>query len=84
MLIVPLLFVTPVQAHPSALPAGMSEPEAAWLWGYHTIPAGITSDNSPYWYGYPHTDVSRINNPAINPSMNPYTRPTKAPPQLTL
>jgi len=63
-LIVPLLFVTPVQAHHSALPAGMSEPEATWLWGYHTIPAGITSDNSPYWYGYPHTDVNRIDDPA--------------------
>ena len=41
----------------------MSEPEAAWLWGYHTIPADITRDDSPYWYGYPHDDVNRINNP---------------------
>jgi dienelactone hydrolase len=64
VLIISLLVVTPVQADHAQLPAGMSEPEAAWLWGYHAIPAEITRDNSPYWYGYTHTDVNRINNPA--------------------
>lgn len=52
------------QAHHTPLPAGMSEAEAAWLWGYHTVPASITRDSSPYWYSYTHTDVSKINNPA--------------------
>lgn len=52
------------QAHHSPLPAGMSEAEAAWLWGHHTIPASITQDNSAYWYNYAHTDVNKINNPA--------------------
>lgn len=46
------------------LPAGMSEAEAAWLWGYHTVPANITRDSSPYWYNYDHTDINKINNPA--------------------
>lgn len=47
------------------LPAGMSETEAAWLWGYHTIPASITRDDSPYWYHYAHsTDVNKIDNPS--------------------
>lgn len=58
-----LLANAPAQGHHTALPSGLSEPEATWLWGYHTIPAGITRDNSPYWYGYTHTDVNRINNP---------------------
>ena len=52
------------QAHHTPLPAGMSEAEAAWLWGHHTIPASITRDSSPYWYSYAHTDVNKINNPA--------------------
>lgn len=64
VLIVSVLFITSARAHHTALPEGMSEPEAAWLWGYHTIPSSITRDNSPYWYGYTHDDVNRINNPA--------------------
>ena len=53
------------QAHHTPLPTGMNETEAAWLWGYHTIPASITRDSSPYWYNYEHTtDVNKINNPA--------------------
>jgi dienelactone hydrolase len=75
VLILPLLFVTSAQAHHTALPAGMSEPEAAWLWGYHAIPADITRDNSPYWYGYTHTDVSRINNPAWTTVAATHIRP---------
>ena len=61
-----LLFAVPgLQAHHAQLPPGMSEPEAAWLWGYHTIPASITRDNSAYWYNYAHsTDVHKISNPA--------------------
>jgi dienelactone hydrolase len=51
-------------AHHSPLPEGMSKAEATWLWGHYTIPAGITRDNSPYWYRYKHTDISKINNPA--------------------
>ena len=50
-------------AHHSPLPENMSKAEAAWLWGHYTIPASITHDNSPYWYQYKHTDVSRISNP---------------------
>ena len=43
----------------------MSEAEAAWLWGYHTVPASITRDKSPYWYNYAHsTDASKIDDPA--------------------
>ncbi|MBT8435372.1 MAG: hypothetical protein KJN95_11935 [Gammaproteobacteria bacterium] len=53
------------QADHTPLPSGMSEAEAAWLWGYYTIPASITRDSSPYWYHYAHTtDVNKINNPA--------------------
>jgi dienelactone hydrolase len=52
------------QAHHSPLPAGMSEAEATWLWGYYTVPASITRDSSSYWYSYDHTDVNKINNPA--------------------
>ena len=50
-------------AHHSPLPEGMSNAEAAWLWGHYTVPANITRDNSPYWYQYEHTDVNKINNP---------------------
>lgn len=52
------------QAHHTALPEGMSEVKATWLWGYYTIPGNITLDGSPYWYSYAHTDVNKINNPA--------------------
>jgi len=62
--LVALLFSQAGQAHHSALPDGMSEEQAAWLWGYHSIPASITIDGSPYWYSYHHTDVNKINNPA--------------------
>ncbi len=51
------------QAHHSPLPEGMSKAEAAWLWGRYTVPANITHDDSPYWYRYDHTDVSKISNP---------------------
>ena len=59
-----LIFSQAVQAHHTALPDGMSKEQAAWLWGFHTIPATITVDGSPYWYGYNHTDVTKIDNPA--------------------
>ena len=59
-----LVFSQTGQAHHTALPDGMSKEQAAWLWGYHTIPASITLDGSPYWYGYEHTDVNKIDNPA--------------------
>jgi dienelactone hydrolase len=59
-----LVFSQVGQAHHTALPEGMSKEQAAWLWGYHTIPASITLDGSPYWYGYNHTDVNKIDNPA--------------------
>ncbi len=69
-----------VRAHHTALPEGMSETQASWLWGFHTIPASITLDNSPYWYSYPHTDVTRINNPAWTEVANKQIRPgAKAP-----
>ena len=55
---------TPAFAHHTALPDGMSEAEAAWLWGHYTVPATITHDGAPYWYSYTHTDVKKINNPA--------------------
>jgi len=52
------------QSHHTPLPEGMSEAEATWLWGYYTVPASITRDNSSYWYSYEHTDVNKIDNPA--------------------
>jgi dienelactone hydrolase len=62
-LIAAILGTTSVEAHHTALPAGMGEAQAAWLWGLYTVPASITRDNSPYWYSYPHTEVERINDP---------------------
>lgn len=47
----------------ASLPDGVTPVMATWLWGYHTIPASITKDGSPYLYAYPHTDASRINDP---------------------
>ena len=85
VLIVLSLFMAPVSAHHTALPTGMSEPEAAWLWGYHTIPSSISRDNSPYWYGYTHDDVNRINNPAWTTVAAEQIRPgAKAPAVLVM
>lgn len=53
----------PAQSDHARLPDGVTPVMATWLWGYHTIPASITKDGSPYWYAYPHTDASRINDP---------------------
>ena len=63
-LVTVLVTSSAVYAHHTALPEGMTEPQATWLWGYHTVPASITRDGSPYWYGYVHTDAEKINNPA--------------------
>ena len=55
------------------------------MWGFHTVPASITLDNSPYWYGYPHTDADRINNPAWTEVALKQIRPgAKAPAVLML
>ena len=56
---------TPGRAgHDFALPEGVDELMATWLWGFYTVPASITRDGSPYWYGYPHFKVDKINDPA--------------------
>ncbi len=57
------LAFAPAQGDHAALPDGVSPVMATWLWGYHTVPASITTDGSPRWYAYPHTDASRINDP---------------------
>ena len=49
--------------HHASLPEDVTPETATWLWGHHAIPASITKDGSPYWYAYPHTDASRINDP---------------------
>lgn len=77
--------VQPAQAHHTALPVDMSETEATWLWGYHTVPAGITRDGTPYWYGYAHIDVNKINNPAwIEVAAGHITPGAKAPAVLVM
>jgi dienelactone hydrolase len=74
-----------VEAHHTALPAGMGEAEATWLWGLYTVPASITRDNSPYWYSYPHTEVERINDPEWTEVATKQVRPgVKAPAVLLL
>jgi len=50
--------------HPFELPQGVDALMATWLWGFFTVPASITRDGSPYWYGYPHFKVAKINDPA--------------------
>jgi hypothetical protein len=73
------------QAHHSPLPDGMSEAEAAWLWGHYTVPANITHDNSPYWYRYEHTDINKINNPAWTEVAAGHVKPgTRAPVVLVM
>ncbi|MDJ0957886.1 MAG: hypothetical protein QNI91_13545 [Arenicellales bacterium] len=80
-----LFMSVPAFAHHTALPEGMSEAEAAWLWGYHTVPAGITRDGSPYWYSYAHTDVEKINNPAWTDVAAGHIKPdAKAPAVLVM
>ena len=75
----------PVFAHHTALPEGMSEAEAAWLWGHHTVPATITHDGSPYWYSYAHTDVTKISNPAWTDVAARHIKPdAKAPAVLVM
>ena len=85
VLVVALLTNTSTFAHHSAVSEGMSEAEAAWLWGYHTVPASITHDGSPYWYGYAHTDVEKINNPAWTKVAAGHIKPgVKAPAVLVM
>ena len=80
-----LVIGLPARAHHTELPAGMSEPEATWLWGYYTIPASITLDSSPYWYGYPHTLVEKINNPPWTDVAKKHIKPgAKAPAALVM
>jgi dienelactone hydrolase len=80
-----VVFSQVTRAHHTPLPEDMSETEAAWLWGHYTIPASITRDNSPYWYSYEHTDVSKINNPAWTTVAAGHVKPgTKAPAVLVL
>ncbi len=59
-----LAFIQPGFAQHVALPEGISSVRATWLWGLHSVPGDITKSGSPYWYSYPHNDVSRIDNPA--------------------
>ncbi len=61
--VVVLVICQPAQSDHASLPDGVTPVMSTWLWGYHTIPASITKDDSPYWYAYPHTDASRINDP---------------------
>jgi dienelactone hydrolase len=85
VLIAFMLSIAPVRAHHTALPEGMTEVQATWLWGFHTVPASITRDNSPYWYSYPHTDVEQIDNPAWTDVALKQIRPgAKAPAVLML
>ena len=73
------------QAHHVALPGGMNEVEATWLWCYHTVPASITRDQTDYWYGYAHTDVNKINNPSWTEVAAKHIKPgAKAPVVLVL
>lgn len=59
-----VLIVGPVaRGEHASLPDGVTPVMATWLWGYHTVPASITKDDSPYVYAYAHNDASRINNP---------------------
>lgn len=72
-------------AHHTALPEGMTEVEATWLWGYYTVPATITRDGSEYWYSYPHTDVDKIINPAWTEVAAAHIKPgAKAPAVLVM
>ena len=79
-----ILVTTPVKAHHTALPTGMGEAQAAWLWGLYTVPASITRDNSPYWYSYPHTEVERINDPEWTEVAAKQVRPGAKVPALLL
>ncbi|MFT5111049.1 MAG: dienelactone hydrolase [Parasphingorhabdus sp.] len=63
-LLLTMLIVNTAIAHHVPLPETMSKAQAAWLWGFYTVPASITKDSSPYWYSYEHTDVNKINSPA--------------------
>ena len=75
----------PGQAHHTTLPEGMTEQEATWLWGYYTVPAGITRDGAPYWYSYAHTDAGKINNPSWTEVAAGHIKPgAKAPAVLVL
>jgi dienelactone hydrolase len=61
--IVILASVPQVRADHTPLPDSITPLRATWLWGHHSIPGTITSDGSPYWYAYPHTDSSHIDDP---------------------
>lgn len=61
--VVLLMSAHAARADHASLPEGVTPVMATWLWGYHTVPASITKDGSPYWYAYPHTDAARIIDP---------------------
>lgn len=85
VLVLVFLVSTSIYAHHTALPEGMTEASATWLWGYYTIPATITRDSTPYWYSYPHTDVNKINTPTWTEVAAGHIRPgAKAPAALVM
>lgn len=86
VLIAVLLFAAPAaSADHAALPEGVTPVMATWLWGYHTVPASVTVDGSPYWYAYPHTDAAPINDPRWTEVAAGHVRPdTRVPAVLFL
>ena len=80
-----ILVLQPGYGFHTNLPEGLSPEKATWLWGHHSIPGDITRSGSPYWYVYPHTDATKITNPAWSEVAARHIKPgAKAPAVLVL
>jgi dienelactone hydrolase len=80
-----MLITQPVTSDHVELPPGMSQVQATWLWGHHSIPGHITGSGTPYWYVYPHTDINAITNPVWSDVAAAHIKPgAKAPAVLVL
>jgi dienelactone hydrolase len=83
--LVAMLAMQPAFGHHVELPQGMTQAQATWLWGHHSIPADITLSGTAYWYVYPHTDVNAITNPVWSDVAAKHIKPgAKAPAVLVM
>jgi dienelactone hydrolase len=83
--LIAILVNQPAMSHHVELPEDMTQAQATWLWGHHSIPGDITLSGTPYWYVYPHTDVNQITNPIWSDVAATHIKPgAKAPAVLVL
>jgi dienelactone hydrolase len=83
--LIAILAMQPALSHHVDLPDGMTQAQATWLWGHHSIPAEITLSGTPYWYVYPHTDVNQIADPVWSDVAAKHIKPgAKTPAVLVL